>query len=349
MLLMRSKLVLAAAAAACLVFTLTSWAGTLASPVAGRTQPVSNTTGKKIKIALISFPSSNEFFAPVKLGSDRANAVLQSRNASVDYITVNDFTEDAVNAATRAALLQGYDAVGIVALDAGVCPVIKDAIAKKIKVATFIVSAPCVQSSGALFFHGEDLYKAWKTLAVPALVKAVKADPYWAGKKCKVGVITGSFSVPAHELMRTGIIAGLKGTNLSPVSSGVEIAQDLSKVGPAVRAYVAGNPTDLCGVAVDIGDAGAGAAALTSSQAKHIKVMSADLTVGGVTQMRKGKQAVLIGQDPFGESYDTAMLLYNAVVTGKNPGFYQPVKDSVMTKSNINKLVAAQNSGAVPK
>jgi ribose transport system substrate-binding protein len=314
-------------------------------PVVARVQPAHNATHKKVKIALISFPASNEFFAPVKLGADKANAVLRSDGASVDYITVNDFTQDAVNAATRAALLQGYDAVGIVALDAGVCPVIKGAVAKHIKVATFIVTAPCVQNAGALFFHGEDLYNAWKNISVPALKKAIDADPQWKGKNCKVGVITGAFSVPSHEEMRKGILDGLKQSGLTPVSSGVEIQQDLSKVGPAVRAYEASNPNDLCGVAIDIGDAGAGAAALSGTQAKRIKVLSADLTVGGVKQMRAGKQAVLIGQDPFGESYDTAIMLYNAVVTGKDPGFYQPVKDSVMTQDNIDQLLKDQNDG----
>jgi ABC-type sugar transport system substrate-binding protein len=314
-------------------------------PIAGRVQPVRKAAGKKVKIALISFPASNEFFAPVKLGADKAGAVLKSDGGSVDYITVNDFTQDAVNAATRAALLQGYDAVGIVALDAGVCPVIKEAVAKHIKVATFIVTAPCVKDAGALFFHGEDLYNAWKNISVPSLKQAIGADPQWQGKNCKVGVITGSFSVPSHEEMRKGILDGLKQNGLSAVSSGVEISQDLSKVGPAVRAYVAGNPIDLCGIAIDIGDAGAGAAALSAAQAKHIKVLSADLTVGGVKQMRTGKQAVLIGQDPFGESYDTAVMLYNAVVTGKDPGFYQPVKDSVMTKDNIDQLLKDQTDG----
>lgn len=319
------------------------------APIAGRVAPVANDTGKKFKIALIGFPKSNEFFAPVAHGSEVANDVLKAYGTTVDYITVNDFTQDAENAAAKTALLQGYNAIALLPLDNGACPVLKDATAKGVKSATYITSADCAQKSGALFFHGEDLFNAWKTLAVPALVSAVNADPYWKGKTCKAGVITGAFSVPAHELMRTGILAGLKGTNISPVSSGVEIAQDLSKVGPAVRAYITGDPKDLCAIVVDIGDAGAAAAALTADEAKHIKVMSADLTVGGVKQMRAGKQAILIGQDPFGESYDTAMLLYNALASGKDPGFYQPVKDSVMTPANIDALLAAQDSGAVPQ
>jgi ribose transport system substrate-binding protein len=148
--------------------------------------------------------------------------------------------------------------------------------------------------------------------------------------------------------MRKAILAGLKGTNISPVSDGVEIEQDLSKVGPAVKAYITGNPDDLCAIFVDIGDAGAAAAALDDEQAKRITIVSADFTQGGVAQLRKGKQAILIGQDPFGEAYDTALLLYNAVVTGQAPDFHQPVKNSIMTPDNIDALMKAQADGTAP-
>jgi ribose transport system substrate-binding protein len=318
------------------------------APIPGREQPVENSTGKHIKIGLISFPESNEFFSTVKPGSDAANAVLANYDAQVDYITVNDFTQDAVNAAGQAALLEGYDALAFLPLDPGACPFIKDAVAQGVKVAVFITTADCAEESGALFFHGEDLEHAWGTIADQALIAAVNADPQWAGKPCKVGVITGAFSVPTHETMRKAILAGLAGSDLSPVSDGVEIAQDLSKVGPATQAYITGNPDDLCAIVVDIGDAGAAAASLSDEQAQHIKVMSADFTVGGVEQLRKGKQTILIGQDPFGEAYGTAILLYNAVVNGKGPGFYQPVVNSVMTPDNIDELMAAQAAGTAP-
>ncbi|HVZ14623.1 MAG TPA: substrate-binding domain-containing protein [Bauldia sp.] len=318
------------------------------APIAGRTQPVQNTTGKTVKIALISFPESNEFFSAVKVGSDAARDVLAGYNAVVDYVTVNDFTQDAVNAAGRATLLQGYDAIAFLPLDNGACPLIKDAVKANVKVAVFITTADCAKDAGALFFHGEDLDQAWGPVAVGAAVKAVNADPMWAGKQCKAGIITGAFSVPTHETMRKAILANLKGTNISPVSDGVEIEQDLSKVGPAVKAYITGDPTDLCAIFVDIGDAGAAAAALTDEQAKHIKVISADFTQGGVAQMRKGKQAILIGQDPFGEAYDTALLLYNAVVTGQAPDFHEPVKNSIMTSDNIDALMTAQADGTAP-
>jgi ribose transport system substrate-binding protein len=324
-------------------------AATGAQPIAGRTQPVANTSGKTFKIGLISFPESNEFFSGVKVGSDAATKVLANGyDTVVDYITVNDFTQDAVNAAGRAAMLQGYDALAFLPLDNGACPMIKEAVAKGIKIAEFITNADCAKDAGSLFFHGEDLAKAWGEIATQALIKAVNDDPQWAGKACKVGVITGAFSVPTHEVMRKAILSGLEGSNLSPVSEGVEIAQDLSKVGPAVQAYITGNPDDLCAIAVNIGDAGAAAAALTDEQAKKIKVISADFTLGGVEQMRKGKQTILIGQDPFGEAYDTALLLYNALASGTDPDYYQPVKNSVMTPDNIDALMEAQANGTAP-
>lgn len=324
-------------------------AATTKPPIAGRTQPMANTTGHPIKIGLISFPESNEFFSAVKVGSDAARDVLSGYNAVVDYVTVNDFTQDAVNAAGRATLLQGYDAIAFLPLDAGACPLIKNAVAKGVKVAVFITTTDCAQASGALFFHGEDLEHAWRDVATAALVDAVKSDPHWAGKPCKAGVITGAFAVPTHETMRRAILDGLRGTPVSPVSDGVEAENDLSKVGPAARAYVTGNPDDLCAIIVDIGDAGAAAAALTDEQAKRIKVLSADFTLGGVEQLRKGKQTLLLGQDPFGEAYDTAILLYNAVVSGKNPDFHEPVKNSVMKPDNIDALMAAQASGTAPQ
>ena len=323
-------------------------AQTVRDPIPGRTIPVENTTGRTIKIGLISFPESNEFFSGVKVGSDGARDVLAGYNAVVDYLTVNEFTQDAVNAAGRAALLQGYDAIAFLPLDNGACPLIKDAVEANVKVAVFITTADCAEESGALFFHGEDLPLAWGKIAVPALVEMINADPLWAGKECKAGIITGAFAIPTHETMRLAILEGLKGTNVVPVSEGVEAENDLSKVGPAARAYLTGNPDDLCAIIVNIGDAGAAAAALTDEQAKRVYVLSADFTVGGVEQMRNGKQDLLLGQDPFGEAYDTAILLYNAVVTGEDPGFYQPVKNSLMTVDNIDELMKAQAEGTAP-
>ena len=73
-----------------------------------------------------------------------------------------------------------------------------------------------------------------------------------------------------------------------------------------------------------------------------------DYQLAAIEQLRNGKQTILIGQDPFGEAYGTAILLYNALVTGTDPDFYQPVTNSVMTPDNIDALMAAQAAGTAP-
>jgi len=68
---------------------------------------------------------------------------------------------------------------------------------------------------------------------------------------------------------------------------------------------------------------------------------AAQLTASGPNAEINVK-TILIGQDPFGEAYDTALLLYNTVATGKAPDFHQPVKNSIMTPDNIDALMKAQ-------
>ncbi len=54
-----ATLMLAGSLAAMTIATPMAYAANR-EPIAGRTQPVQNTTGRTVKIALISFPESNE-------------------------------------------------------------------------------------------------------------------------------------------------------------------------------------------------------------------------------------------------------------------------------------------------
>ncbi|ADB49692.1 sugar ABC transporter substrate-binding protein [Conexibacter woesei] len=309
-------------------------------PVAGRPMPVDNPDKQPVRIAIISAPPQiAEFFKAVTAGALRADDVLTAHGGSVDYVNVTDFTVGGINSAVRTAISQGYDAIAVSMLSSGNCAPLKEATAKGIKVASLAGNAECAESSGALFFHGEDSLKAWAGVG-KTMVDAT------GGQECKVGIITGSFSVEAHEQRRNGFIDGLEGSNVSPVSKGVEGGVDPAKTQAATRDYVSANP-DLCGIAVLVNDNGAAAAALTPEQAKKIKVISADLTTGIEKQIGNGKQYASFTQDPFGESYDTAIWLYNAVITGKGPegGFFQPVEGVLVTKDNLEAAVEAQSNG----
>ncbi len=310
-------------------------------PVAGRPMPVANTANKKITIDVLGGPGGlAEFFKAVTAGSLRAGEVLKSKNVKVTYVPLTDFTAAGVNNALRTEITQKPDAILTQLLGPANCQPIKEAVQAGIKVGAMISGADCLESTGALFFHGEDTLPAWSKLITDTLAKATGDQP------CKVGIITGWFDVPAVEARRQAIVAGLAQTKMTPVNKGVAAAEDTAKFQAAARDYANSNP-DLCAIVTDVSDNGATAAALTPEQLKKIKVISADLTNGIIQQIKSGNQYAAYTQDPFGETYDSVMWLYNAVITGKDPvsGFMQATKNLVVTKDNLTEAVKVQSEG----
>lgn len=309
-------------------------------PIPGRPVPVQNADGKEYKIALVDFPSQvAEVFKASEAGAARAKEVLEGFGVTVDYLPVTDVSADGVNQVVRTAITEGYDAIGVTLLGPANCAPMKEAVDQGIKVAAMMSSADCVEGTGALFYHGEDSPTAWQEVA-KALVEEI------GDKTCTVGIVTGFFSAPQHEARRQGFIDGLEGSSITPVSKGVEAGVDTAKYQAAARDYVTAND-DLCAIVATTGENGAMASTLTDEQAKTIKVISSDLTSGTRQQIESGKQFAAIEQDPFGSTYDTAIWLYNALVTGKGPdgGFDQPVTDLVVTKANLDEALRKQSQG----
>lgn len=311
-----------------------------ADPVPGRPEPVKNPDGTAYKIALVDFPSQvAEVFKASEAGAARAKEVLAPYGVQVDYLPVTDVSADGVNQVVRTAITEGYDAIGVTLLGPANCAPMKEAVDQGIKVAAMMSSADCVQDTGALFYHGEDSATAWQEVA-----KALVAEI--GDRTCTVGILTGFFSAPQHEARRQGFIDGLAGSSITPVSKGVEAGVDTAKYQAAARDYVTAND-DLCAIVATTGENGAMASTLTDEQAASIKVISSDLTSGTRKQIEDGKQFAAIEQDPFGSTYDTAVWLYNALVTGEGPegGFEQPVTDLIVTKANLDEALRAQSQG----
>src|SRR5216117_247728 len=104
--------------------------------ISGRPTPVDNPENKKVKIAVVAFaPALAEFFKAYEAGVQRANSVLGAGSTTVDYIQVTTSAN---------------------------CAPIKEAVAKGIVVAAINSTAKCVESTGALFFHGEDAFSTWR-------------------------------------------------------------------------------------------------------------------------------------------------------------------------------------------
>ncbi|MBA3019511.1 substrate-binding domain-containing protein [Propionicimonas sp.] len=310
-------------------------------PVAGRPTPVANPDKKKVKIAIVDFPSQvAEVFKASEAGASRAGQVLAAYNVQVDYLPVTTISADGVNQVVRTAMNDGYDAIAVTLLGAANCAPMKEAVAKGIKVAAIMSSADCVEGTGALFYHGEDSLAAWTAIG-KQMAEATGTEP------CTAGVVTGFFSAPQHEARREGLLAGIAGSHLTAVGKGVEAGVDPAKYQAAARDYVTANP-DLCAILITTGDNGAAASTLTAEQAAKIKVISSDLTSGTRKQIEAGKQYAAVEQDPFGSTYDSSIWLYNAVITGNGPegGFNQPVKNLIVTKANLEEALRMQTEGA---
>ncbi len=107
---------------------------------------------------------------------------------------------------------------------------------------------------------------------------------------CKAGVITGAFAVPTHETMRVAILDGPQGHQRARPSATASKPRMISaRSAPQPVPTSPATPRTVCAIIVNIGDAGAAAAALTDEQAKKVYLLSADFTLGGVEQLKQGQ------------------------------------------------------------
>lgn len=288
------------------------------------------------KIALLSF-GNNPFWEPVQAGAEAAAAKLKDRGATVDYIVMGaNLDVPTITTAIESAVTQGYDAIGVVPLADGSCPAIKSAVEQSVVVATFIAEGVCSEDAGSLFFHGQDGFSAGQ-IAGQTMAEQIQC----AGT---VGVITGSFGVQIHEDRRKGfeeaLAAACPEVKILPA---VENADDAGKAQSISTDFLTANP-DLSGIYVTAGGPfGAAEAVKQADKTGQVKVVSFDFVPETVQLVRDGVIAATIGQDPFGESYNTAMLLFNNLVDGSKPEtYFVPVTSEVMTIDNIDAILANQ-------
>jgi ribose transport system substrate-binding protein len=171
-----------------------------------------------------------------------------------------------------------------------------------------------------------------------------------SSKPGKVGISTEQFAFQALELRRKGFIAGLKKNCpwVTPVDQGVEDNADPVTIQTNVRNFIASTP-NIVGIYMTGGNPYVGANEICAEKKQAaIKMIAFDFTKENAAAIKKGCLTAAIGQDPFGQSYDSIMYLYNWVVTHKKPSatYFIPTTTVVGTQANIDKVLAAQSSGS---
>jgi ribose transport system substrate-binding protein len=152
---------------------------------------------KPVKIAIIAI-ENNPFFAQVKTGYVAVKPKIEAAGGTVDWINAGtDVTVDSVGDAINAAVVDGYDAIAALMPGDGICTYIRQANANGVLIAAYNGNASCAQSSGALFFHGQDLRAAG--VQAGKLMCAATKGLASASKPGVVGVETESFRFQALE------------------------------------------------------------------------------------------------------------------------------------------------------
>lgn len=296
--------------------------------------PVENTTGKEIRIAAICV-QNNPFWVDVKSGIDTVTKTLADPkyNCTVDFISMDTFDAQKFKEAIDTCIVKGYDAITTVGVSDAIVPSINKAVEAGIPVYTFN-SDPDKESKRTAFV-GQDLYAAGG-VAGETLVKLL-------GGEGQVGVITGMYSVPAHELRRKGAEEVFNKSAGIKVVGTVENHDSADEAYTATKDFITANP-DLKGIYVTAGGPHGAAKALEElGLTDKISLVCFDFTSENIEYVRKGAIKATIDQDPFGQGADPIILAYNEKVTGKAEVTGKAyTKMDAATPENVDTLVPSK-------
>lgn len=327
----RMRLFVSAAAVAA-SFGATSGSAQGMEPIEGRPQPVENTTGEPIRIAMIGF-ANNPYWVSVQEGVEAANEVLASQNAEVNWIVAGaNIDVPTVNQAVNATAIQGYDGVGFFIAGEGNCPTIEALTAQGMSVGAYNTLFDCVEQAGGVINYAQDQHVAGQNAAKALLEEVGDASG-------SVGIIVSQFTAPGSELRRQGFVDGLEGSNLTLVGEGVEARDSAATTFNAANDYLT-STSDLVAIyATAGGPFGAAEAVKAAGREDEVRVIGYDFTPENIAAIRDGSMFGVTGQDAFGQGYDVAIALYNHAVTGEKPEqVLQPAVSLFMTQENVDQL-----------
>lgn len=280
-------------------------------PIAERPVPT-EASAEPVRIAMIGF-ANNPYWVVVQDGADAANEVLAGYNGSVEYIVAGDNIDVAtVDAAIRGAVTLDYDGIGFFIAGEGNCEIVAELSEEGISLGAYNTLFDCLEEAGAVANYAQEQFKAGKNAAAE-LIAAV------GDEGGTVGIITSKFTAPGAEQRRTGFIEGLEGSNLTLLGEGVEANDSASESFTAAQNYIQ-SADDLVAIyATAGGPFGAAEAVAAAGLEDQIRVVGYDITEENIAALENGSMWGVTGQDAFGQGYNLAIHLFNAIVTGEKP------------------------------
>lgn len=283
-------------------------------------EAVANQEGKEVRIAALCCPYG-PFWKEVVNGIKSAQTYLADYNCTVDIISLDSLDGQKWYDAIQNCIVKDYDVISSMGVSDSICSIVDEATAAGIKV--YFYNSDTAMDCSRVAFIGQDLYAAGRYAAD---LMAEQLD-----NQGTVGIITGLFSVNAHELRRTGIEDQLKEKYPDiKVIPAVECKDNDSTAYDVAKDLVTGNP-DISGILCTAnGQIGTAQALEDMGLAGKIKIICFDYMGQVLDFVEKGTIAATISQGPFDQGSDPIIYGYNEVIQGS-----PEVTGNVFTKMDV--------------
>jgi ABC-type sugar transport system substrate-binding protein len=285
---------------------------------------------KPLKIIFLGW-GSNPFHDEVRKGVEAAAAYLKNYNTTVTFVSMGaDFNIETEIAAIQGATAQEYNGMaGIFGFD-GVIPTVDAAVDAGIPMVGVV--ANFTKPSKQLFFMGTDAYDAGKS--------AGEIIAKYMGGKGKMGIVTGLFGAGQHQQRIDGALDYLKANYPDITNVGTYENQDKAELAYSyTKDMLTANP-DLKLIYVTAGGPGGAAKAVQDlGLTGKVAVVGYDWLPDALQYVKSGEIIALLSQDPFGQGFDSMVLLHNYLTTGEKPAGDLKVDSLVVTPDTLSKLV----------
>ncbi|HEC60973.1 MAG TPA: LacI family DNA-binding transcriptional regulator [bacterium] len=277
-------------------------------------------TGRSVNIAIIT--PGDLLWKKVKQGAKSFLSVLDGRVVNIKWhqTSVHDAVKE--QEIMKSVLADAVDGIGIAPADPEILrTLIDEAVETDIPVVTLNTDSP---KSRRLCYVGQDPIRAGR-------IAGELMGKFLVGKG-KVIVITAFANVLVHKLRIDGFRQELAASFPEIQIVGIYEDRDSSAKAYSIVKKILLQKEDIQAIYLTTGNgpAGVGRALKEAQKCGSIKVICFDFFPETIDMLKDGTVSAAIGEDPYGQGYQTIKILYEFIVDGRKPS-----SDSVYTKIDI--------------
>ena len=293
-----------------------------------------NAEGKEVRIAVLMV-NNNPFWVDVENGAKDIQETMKKYNCTVDIQTIEDFDGQAFSDAIDNCIIMEYDGICTVGVSDAIIPAIERATAAGIRVYTF--NSDTSEECSRVAFHGQSLYGAGE-LAGETLAQLI-------GGEGKVAIITGLFSVPAHELRRTGGLASFAKYEGIEVVGETECHDSGDEAYTQVMDFLTANPDLNAVVCLDSSAATIGTASFVDERGLEDQwlTIGIDASADILNYVKSGALDATMNQDFYAMGYNSVKMAYEKIVNGTEPTFVNDTGTYLIMPADVDQYAADNN------